>query len=308
MLRRLFLALLFSFYLPVTLAASNVIYITLDGVRWQDVYQTKDYFPKLWGKHAKRLVFYGKPHSNTTMEVASIPISLPSYQSQTTGKIQLCENNQCGRVKEKTLPEYLIEDRHFGKQDVVIFSSWTPIGDAVESKPGTTYCNNGNIPVTDPITHKPDTIMAELNYKQKNHLPELPLDRFDIYTVPQALHYFEKYQPKFMWLSLGDADEDAHANNLQKYYKQLGFYDNALDKLFTTLKAMHKDKDTLVIVTTDHGRGNGKNWNFHGPKYPESKRTFAFVMNGELVPVKKDGNITHYSTLSIRPTIEKALS
>ena len=52
----------------------HVIYITLDGIRWQDMYQTQAYFSKLWSQHANNLTFYGMPNSNTTMEVASVPI------------------------------------------------------------------------------------------------------------------------------------------------------------------------------------------------------------------------------------------
>src|SRR5947207_1663419 len=75
---------------PTPNKIKHVIYVTLDGVRWQDVYQTHQYFPKLWKQHASKFTFYGLPNSNTTIEAASIPVSLPSYQSQMSGAIQPC--------------------------------------------------------------------------------------------------------------------------------------------------------------------------------------------------------------------------
>lgn len=283
----------------------HVIYITLDGVRWQDIYKTPHYFPKLWEKHANNLTFYGLPNSNTTMETASAPFSLPSYQAQMTGSVQPCINNQCGHVQVKTFPEFLINQLHFAKQDVAIFSSWPEIANVMETKEGTVYSSIGNDPVVDPLTHTPDAVMDMINYEQSTHYPAYKPNRYDKYTFSQALHYFEKYQPKFLWISLVNADDEAHVGNRQNYEQLLTYYDDAIDGLFNVLKARHLDKNTMVIVTTDHGRGSGENWTSHGTKYPESKQTFAFVMNGELNPVSHDGDIEHYNTLSIRPTIEK---
>jgi hypothetical protein len=285
----------------------RVIYITLDGVRWQDIYQTQHYFPKLWEKYAKQLTFYGAPNTDTTMEVASIPLSLPSYQSQMSGAIQPCSDNKCGRIQVETLPEYLMTQLHLSKKDVVVFSSWPKIANAIEKNAGTIYNNAGNIPVTDPETKQADSSMAMLNHAQEMDHPGYKPNRYDKYTFSQALHYFQQVKPRFMWISLVNADDEAHFGHLQQYHQLLSYYDDALDGLFSTLKAMHLDKTTMVIVTTDHGRGNQKNWTSHGSDYPESRQTWAFVMNGKLVPIQQEGRVEHYNTLSIRPAIEKAL-
>ena len=284
---------------------TRVIYITLDGTRWQDVFVDRTYFPKLWNKYAPYLTFYGQPDTQTTIEVASVPISLPSYQSQMSGAVQPCQDNSCGRILVETVTENLVHQLGFNKRDVVMFASWPTMSLAVESVAGTTYANAGNAPVVDPDTNQPDEVMADLNAKQAaDHDGG---DRYDKYTFAQALHYLEKYQPRFMWISFLDADAAAHHADLNKYHQTLAFYDEMLDTLFTTLQKLNLDPETLVIVTTDHGRGNGDHWTGHGPSLPESKQTWGFVMNGELKPISQDGNIVHYNTLSVRPTIEAAL-
>src|SRR4029078_6184823 len=310
MINRLLIAIsLVLFALNAKAAGINhVSYITLDGIRWQDIYATHEYFPKLWSKHAPQLKFYGLPNSDTTMQTASIPISLPSYQAQLSGKIQPCEDNECGMIANTTLPEYLIQQLHFAKKDVAVFSSWPVIANALESKKGNVYNNVGNIPVLDPITNQADAVMKKINRQQRlDHLDYKP-NRFDKYTFAHALHYFEKHQPKFLWISLVNADDEAHMQHLNEYHQLLLFYDDVLDQLFNKLKQMKLDKNTMVIVTTDHGRGNEKNWITHGKEFPEAKRTWAFVMNGELHKMHHDGKIEHYNTLSIRPTIEKVFS
>lgn len=314
MLRLLFLVIAFCLSISAYAAdpassspqpITHVIYITLDGTRWQDIFLNKNILKKFKAKYAAQGHWYGEPGSNTTMEVASIPTSLPSYLSQMAGEVRPCDDNDCGRIRVMSLAETLKEKMGWPKKDVATFANWNKIRMAVEHVPGSTYVNAGNAPVNDPVTGKPDRFMARVNKLQAEH-PEDVVDRLDTYTFAQAMHYWNKYQPRFMWLSLGDADEAAHALDLHWYYRVLAFYDDALDQIFTTLKKSGLDKSTLVIITTDHGRANGKLWTEHGKKYPESKQTWAFVMNGTLKPVSTGRNITHYSTLSIKPTIESA--
>lgn len=287
---------------------SRVVYVTLDGVRWQDFFN-HDRFPIFWKKYAKHAAIYGRPNSKKTMEVASIPVSLPSYRSQMAGAVQPepCSDNECGPISVVTFPEELVKQSGFNKRDIVSISSWELSDNATESVAGTIFSNNGTRPMYDPDTGVADPIMADLNQQQAAHYPGDDT-RPDKYTFAQALHYLEKYQPHFMWILLGDADDYAHDGNLKSYQQTLTDNDRALDQLMTTLKKLHLARETMIIVTTDHGRGNGENWTEHGEEYPESKQTWAFVLNGNLIPASREGDIYHYSTLSIRPTVEAVLA
>ncbi len=307
MKRILSLAILFFIFSPIHAnnKIEHVIYITLDGIRWQDVYQTQHYFPRLWSEHAKQLTFYGLPDSHTIMETTSEPHALPSYQAQMAGSLQPCHNNKCGHIQVKTLPEFLVDQLHFAKKDVAIFSSMPEISEVIETNLGTTFSNIGNRSMLDPVNHQADNIMAILNHEQRMNHPVNDAHRYDKYTFAQALHYFEKYQPKFLWISLTNADDEAHLGNHTRYHQLLNYYDDALHGLFLSLKTMKLDKNTMVIVTTDHGRGNNENWTSHGSNLPESRQIFAFVMNGKLEPANIEDGVEYYNTLSIRPAIEK---
>lgn len=294
---------------PPTKQIKHVIYITLDGVRWQDVFQSHIYFPLFWKKHAKFAEIYGEPNTNKAMEVASIPVSLPSYQSQMSGSVQVgpCSKNECGRTKIETFPEALINKHGYQKKDVATFASWELTDHALESVPGTTYSNNGVRAAYDPITMKEDDFMKVINEKQK-HDYVLPDCRLDEHTFELATHYYKKYRPAFMWLSFGNADDFAHANDRKAYEAALHFYDKAIDEMISLVEHLKIGNETMIVITTDHGRGNGSNWTSHGEKLPESKQTWAFVINGKLRPVKIIGRNEYYSTLSIRPTIEAAFT
>lgn len=305
MLRKILISLLLL--MPTTLLANtpvtHVIYITLDGVRWQDIFQNKQLMQKFWQKYAKDAAIYGEPGSNTTMEVASIPISLPSYQSQMTGVVTACQNNECGALTVETFPEQLVKKAGLKKAEVASISSWEVMDNAFEKQLGTAFSNHGTRPMHDPNTYEIDAEMKALNIAQAKAYPGDDT-RPDKYTLLQAMHYYKKYQPRFLWISFGDADDYAHENNLKKYHDTLRFYDLALDKLFKLVQSLKLDGKTMIIITADHGRGAGKNWGEHDETMPEAKQTWAFVLNGQLKNGRKDGNIYHYDTLSIRPTIE----
>ncbi len=282
----------------------RVIYITLDGVRTEDFFLHPEYFPIFWNKYANIAKIYGKPNDKNTMVVASVPVSLPSYQSQMAGEVQPCEDNNCGRILVETLPEKLKSQFGFSKKAIAIFASWFEIEYAAQHIADSVFTNTGNMPVYDPDTKIADSVMEALNLQQSMDHYDDDITRYDRYTIDQAMHYFETYMPRFLWISLDDADEAAHGNNRTAYLAALTLYDNFLDQLFIKLKNLHLDEDTTVIVTTDHGRGIGHRWTDHGPETATSKFTWAFVINGELSPRAISNTKINYSTLSIRPTVE----
>ena len=162
------------------------------------------------------------------MYVATIPSSLPSYQSQTAGSIQPCINNDCGRIGTQTFLENILLKFALHKKDVATFASWPGIGEAAESVYNLTYTNVGNASAIDPVTNVADSVMADLNYKQLLD-PAGDGDRYDKFTFAQAIHYLEKHKPVFLWISLNDADARAHQGDLKRYHETLEYYDSILD-------------------------------------------------------------------------------
>ncbi len=309
---RTLLAILLLLLTPLFAAAgstdkiTHVIYITLDGVRWQDIFQNHKNMPIFWQKYARNAstTIYGEPGSKTTMEVASIPVSLPSYQSQMSGHVTPCQNNECGALTIETFPEALVKKGGLKKADVASISSWEVTDLAYEKQPGTAFSNHGNRPMHDPYTYEIDNDMKMINIAQSAAYPGDDT-RLDKYTFAQALHYYEKYKPRFLWISFGDADDFAHEGKKNNYRQTLAFYDKAIDKLIQNVKSLNLAGKTMIIITTDHGRGNGKSWVDHDETFPEAKQTWAFVINGKLENGVQDGNLSHFNTLSIRPTVEK---
>jgi arylsulfatase A-like enzyme len=84
-------------------------------------------------------------------------------------------------------------------------------------------------------------------------------------------------------------------------------YDGWIKQLAETLDALGDyGRNTTLIVTTDHGRGDGNNWSEHGSGWPESKDIWFYARNERTRHARRlaatpSREFTH---LDIRPTVE----
>src|SRR5258706_2679743 len=126
---------------------SNVILVMLDGVRWQEIAESREgsaMFPRLHSTLSKDAeLFLNDTVSNP------FKTSLPAYQSIFAGSIQQCYGNNCGRISTETFPERLVRELRLDRKKVATVASWNRIACAVESKPKGTFVNAGHQTVID---------------------------------------------------------------------------------------------------------------------------------------------------------------
>ncbi len=301
---------LLCFVMQVAMATGKqrVIYITLDGIA--PVEMSKAHMPYFFSHIVPLGEMVGLNGDKRSMEVASIPISMPSYHSQMGGVVTDCDGNSCGRIKVETLPEKLVHDLDLTKGKVATFASWSLIREAVEHEEDTTYTNCGT-----EMLHLPgyDERLDKLNYQQLLHPGYGLTDRKDAYTFALGSIYLERAKPDFLWISLQDGDIFAHQNNRSAYLDVLKQYDENLKLLTLYLKDCDDVDNTWLVVTTDHGRGKGDDWTHHGPAWPESKKTWLFVVSARALRTGEKEVYPYlttkksYSTIDIKPMIESMM-
>jgi hypothetical protein len=250
----------------------NVVLVTLDGVGREDFLDPAR-LPLFWSRRAAEgLVLPG-------MEVADPSlVSLPAYQSIFAGALTGCAGNDCGRVREETFPERLLRELSLPRAGVAVFASWEKIAEAVEHAPGAITVDAG----------------------PHSWLPWRD-SRPDEETFALALRYLATERPRFLYLALGDADELAHNGDREGYRAALSRYDQWLEALLRQLDSMGDyGKQTAVIVTTDHGRGEGERWTGHGGE-PHARFIWLFARGPGIAPGTASRRATH---LELRPTIE----
>ena len=300
--------------------APNVILITLDGVRWEEVFRGVDpgqsvdpnpqIFPFLTGTLAKQGVLFGNHGRGETVRVGnSHQNSLPGYQSIMACTTQPCGSNLCGRIPVETFPERLLHDLNLKPEQVATIASWDKIANAVEHVEGTLFVNAGNRALKidgDPINDAD----AALNAAQAKDVPPWKDARWDKYTVGHALEYLKAKRPRFLFVSLNDSDEWGHKGQYDQYVATLRQQDNWIRDIVTTLDGMGEyGRNTTLIITTDHGRGEGNDWDDHGVGYPDSGNVWIYARSPytEKAPaaqLRTPASAVVYSHLDIRPTIE----
>ncbi len=320
MLKQCFLLVGFFIWATSARAESetNVILLTLDGVRLNEVFQGID--PRITGE-ASRLIMSSLSgplsnegvllgdRTNTFVHVSnSVSLSLPGYQNIFIGHPTRCLTNHCHSVQSETFPEKLVRTLHLDRLSLAGFASWGALANAFEHKKGATFFNAALTPVdlNDPVHQK-------INQEQINDIPSWNQEvefgaRFDKYTFAHGLHFLKTHHPRFLYIGLLDADEYGHRNDYDSYVKMLQQYDFWIQELIETLKNSGEyGKNTLLIVTTDHGRGGlPSTWKRHGILHPHSRQIWMYVWGKGADSFRMTGQ-RHYSHNDIRVMVENAL-
>ncbi len=247
---------------PPKQGSPKVVLITVDGVRWQEIFDGTDPFlsgnktiparellPNLYYQFVDRGMVVGKD----SMFVATGPahISLPGYLEIMRGHPSSdCQENDCEpRLKEDTMADL------FNKS--AVFASWDTIRKTVGKNVDKYVVNCGR--------NYRSTGWKQAELEDNQTFPEVWGDylyRPDDLTEKVAVDYLQYYSPDFIWISLGDTDEWAHYGDYSKYLESLQQADKFIGMVVEMVKSGEDGADFTFIVTADHGRG--LNWQSHG--------------------------------------------
>ena len=287
-------------------AAQNVVLVTLDGVRWQEVFNGADKnlinntdFVKepeqlntqFWAKTvnerqqllmpfltqvvAKQGVIIGDRANGSTMSVSN-PwyFSYPGYNEILTGEVdENINSNDKVLNPNKTILERLDKLPEF-KNSTALFGSWDVFPYIVNNKRSDVYVNAGFMPVAEDLFADAPL----LNALQKEIPSPWHNVRLDSFTYRFAKAYMLAKTPKLLVISLGETDDFAHDGHYDQYLRSARQSDAFIKDLWATIQttAGYKNNTTLII-TTDHGRGsNADDWQHHS-----SKRALAKSAQGK---------------------------
>lgn len=294
------LGLLLVFHLNTTFAqtAENIIIITTDGFRWQEVfggmdsaiannnkfnqYDSAGIFKKYWSGNAetrrrKLLPFlwstvqangqvYGNRNFDNKVSNANpYWFSYPGYSEIFTGYPDTAVNsNSYPPNPHTTLLEFLNnQPKYQGK--VAAFGAW----DAFDR-----ILNEGRskIPVYSAFdklggvnpsaNEKLITALSHDSYK-----PFGEEECLDVFTHYAAMNYLQTKKPKVLYISYGETDEWAHSGRYKDYLNAANQVDKWIQDIWNYVQSdpFYKNK-TALFITVDHGRGDAvkEEWRDHG--------------------------------------------
>lgn len=273
-------------------STNNVFIITIDGVRWQEIFNGADstlvhssrfvkdtslmmqqywsndpnerrakLMPFVWSVIAKQGKIMGNRNLQNKVDVANLfKISYPGYSEIFTGYADgLFIPNLQVRNRNSNVLDYINTMPTYAGQ-VAAFCSWDVFPFILNEKKNNTLVNAGY-----EMLHEQDSTNILINQVQ-NTVVNKNNTRHDLLTYECANNYIEQHHPKVLYLALGETDEFAHKGEYDTYLRKMHQADALIAELWYKVQTdpFYKN-NTTFIITTDHGRG-GKthNWNGHG--------------------------------------------
>ncbi len=306
------------------MATRNVILVTLDGFRVQELFGGMDatisdkprrsgiydperarklywratpeerraaLMPFFWGTLAPGGMILGH-HDRGSRVTPRNPLlfSYPGYAEILTGQYQpSITSNDLVRSPAETVLEFARRRLGLGKMEVAVIGSWDGFGYAAARSPDAFYMNTGYQEV-EPETATPD--MLRLSALQDQVMTLWETGRSDAVTMGLALDYMERYRPRVLYIALDETDDWAHARRYDRLLDDIHVIDGFLRRLWETIGALDAYRGcTTLLITTDHGRGRTpRDWVEHDAGIAGSEDIWVAVAGpdtparGEAVP------------------------
>jgi len=298
--------------LPV---AGNLVIITIDGFRWQEVFtgadsllisdesctpdtstikmlywagnaaeRRKRLMPFFWNILAARGQLYGnREFDNKVNTENSYAISYPGYNEIFTGTPDAnISSNRKNRNPHINILEYLDQQPQF-RGRVAAFTSWDVFPYIFNADRNNVMINSGYMTMGGSISAEQELISKV----QQQAICEKTGTRHDQLTFLTAKEYIRQHQPKIMYIGLGETDEFAHQRRYDLYLEQANKTDKMIAELWHWVQTTPGYKNnTTFIITTDHGRGSRvAKWSSHGEFIKGSSQTWLAIMGPGINPV-----------------------
>jgi alkaline phosphatase D len=291
-------------------ATQNVVLVTADGVRWQEVFRGADesllnqkdggvtdvealrrdfwrptpearreaVMPFLWKVIARHGQIYGNRDKGSPAKVANgLNFSYPGYNELLTGVPDpRIDSNDKRNNPNVTVFEWLNRKPAYqGK--VTAVGCWDVFPFIFNIERSGLYMNAGWVPLEGPALTDRQLLLNKLITQAPRMWDNC---RDDAFTFQVALEHLRRASPRVFYIGLGDTDEHAHSGRYDKYLRALHDADANLESLWNELQSRTEYRgSTTLVMTTDHGRGNPpRGWCDHGAKTAGSEAIWMAVI------------------------------
>jgi hypothetical protein len=312
----------------------NLILVTADGLRWQEVFRGLDpllmhekeagmaeaaalrerlwaetpeqrrerLLPFFWKTLAARGVVLGNRDRGGSVAVTnSYRISYPGYSEILTCRAQddRVKSNDPIQNPRETVLEAVRREWKLRPSQVALFGSWEVFRKIGESREAGVFINAGYQAA--PGGRR----MAELSRLQFEALTPWPSVRHDYVTLEMALEYVRQRKPRFLYVALGETDDWAHNRRYDRVLETAQYFDQALARLWETVQSLREYRGrTSLVVSTDHGRGSQlADWPSHGAKVAGAEHIWVAAMGPDTPAQSESGEGRTFHQRDISATL-----
>jgi hypothetical protein len=325
-----------------TSSARNVIVITTDGFRWQDLFRGADadmmttenqvknpkallseyggdtpearrakLMPFLWSYVASHGQIYGNRDKGSIDHVTNqMWFSYPGYNELLTGH---ADDKRINSIKMVPNPNVTVFEWLNKKPEiaghVAAFSSWG-VHAAIFNSGRCGFPVDAGGRQFDPPTGL--TCGMEMINRVRESIPfRGGTEAFDAVVYPMFIEYLKTQKPRLAVMGFIETDAWGHEGNYEQYLTAAHRVDGFLKQLWEQLQSMPEYRDnTTIIFTCDHGRGDTaqslKAWNSHGKKIDGSDAIFMAIW-GPDTPAKGEITSGEITQSQIAATVAKAM-
>ena len=303
------LLVLFALFISSCISAQdkvkteNVILVTFDGYRWQELFggpqkkilNVKKYAPDpdklkarygdadplkaraklmpfMWNVIAKNGTIYGnkKLHNKITL-TNRYKFSFPGYNEILCGwGDRHINSNDYPDDPNYNIFDFLASKKEF-ENKLFAVGTWDAFPRIINDK-------RNHVPVyvnmkadsTGGIRVKNPNKTIDFSHWETTIPAHNAFAMTDTFTYHFAKEYLQRYHPRFSFIGFDETDDYAHGGNYEAYLNTANTLDAYMQDLWNFIQSdpQYKDK-TTIIITCDHGRGNipTLEWRHHGHVY-----------------------------------------
>lgn len=296
----------------------NIIIITTDGFRWQEVFKgidpaiannknfnqgdstyiyktygspdikesRKKIMPFFWSEIVSKGQIYGNRDLGNKVDVANpYWFSYPGYSEIMTGNVDPKVNSNGYKANPNVNVLEFFNKQSKLKGKVAAFGAWDAFDRILNEE-------RSGFPVISAFDkvggNKPTASQNLLNDMRDNsYKPFQQGECLDVFTHYQAMDELKTKKPKVLYIAYGETDEWAHHGHYRSYLDAANQVDKWIKEIWTFIQndPQYKNKTTLFI-TVDHGRGDKvkDQWTDHGSDVPGASQIWFAAMGPEIAP------------------------
>lgn len=131
---------------------------------------------------------------------------------------------------------------------------------------------------------------------------------FDAFYFHAAREYMMEKHPRLVWVAFSETDEWAHGGEYGHYLDAAHHVDGYIRKLWETVQSdsAYRGK-TSFIIACDHGRGGGKEWKDHGEKVEGAEKVWQAYLGPDTRGLGERTNTTQVTHSQIAATLAALL-
>jgi len=287
----------------------NIVIVTLDGFRWQEVFKGADdslinnpgfsfdtaalkqkfwaptteerrekLLPFFWNTIAKHGQLHGNRGLGSKMNVKNrYWFSYPGYNEIFTGYPDTAVNSNDKNYNKNTTVLEFLNNQPKLKGKIAAISSWDCF-DAIFNEPRAKFFVSAGI---DTLPFRTASFDLLNDMQESSPLPMGNDVRPDHLTFFIAREYLKTYKPKVLYIAFDETDDYAHGGRYDQYLNMAHMEDMWIGELWNMTQQMpeYKNKTTLLILC-DHGRGDKvkKEWTSHGEKVEGSDQIWLAAL------------------------------